>query len=67
LQFVSELLQKIRGFKALVGREGVSRSHLVPVKIGFDRDYRIALRLDRPSRQSSELSGGDPEQRRDFD
>jgi hypothetical protein len=36
------------------------------VKIGFDRDYRIALSLDRPFRQSSELSGGDPEQRRDF-
>jgi len=66
LQLVSELFQKIRGFKALVGREGVSRSHLVPVKIGFNRDYGIALGLGRPFRQSSELSGGDPEQRADY-
>ena len=57
LQFVSELFQKIRGFKALVGREGVSRSHLAPVKIGFNRDYRIMLSPDRPPRQSSELGG----------
>ena len=66
LQFVGELFQKVRGFKALVGREGVSRSYQGPVNIGFDRDYRIAFGPDRPPRQSSKLSGGDPEQRRDF-
>ena len=66
LQFFSELFQEIRSFNALVGREGVSRSCMVPVEIGFDRDYLIALGPDRPPRQSSELGGGDPEQRRDF-
>jgi hypothetical protein len=48
----------VRGFKGLVGREGVSRSYLVLVKIGLDRDCRVALGLDRPLHQSSELSGG---------
>ena len=52
LHFVSELFQKICGFKALVGREGVNRSCLVLVKIGFDRDYRIALGLDGTPRQN---------------
>ena len=57
MQFVSEFFQKIHSFKALVGREGVSHSYLVPVKIGFDRNYRIALSLDRLSlpKISSEL------------
>jgi hypothetical protein len=66
LQFASELFQKIRGFRALLGREGVSRYYLVSLKTGFDRDYRIALGLDRPSRQPSQLSGGDPDERGDF-
>ena len=46
------------GFKGLVGQKGVSRSYLALVKIGFDRDCRVALGLDRPLHQSSELSGG---------
>ena len=49
LQLVSELLQKIRGFTALVGREGVNRSCLVLVKI------RLRPRLSYRAR-----SGWDP-------
>jgi hypothetical protein len=66
LKVVSELFQQIRRFLTLIGRERRLRSHLILVKVGFYRDYRIALGPNRSLAQPSELASCGAEQAGNF-
>ena len=66
-QFVGELLEQIGGLKTAVGREGRGGPEFVLVKISFDRNHGIAIRLEAISRETTKRGGGNAEQRSDFE
>jgi hypothetical protein len=59
---VGEMFQQVRSLLASIGRERRRRSHLIPVKICFDRDYRVALGPNRSRAQPSQLASCGAEQ-----
>ena len=63
-ELVGKLFKKIRRFLTSIRRKRRRRSHLILVKVRFDRDCRIPLGPDTSLAQPPELSSGGTERTR---